>query len=286
MLTVEWGSAPRFGVACAAALASPKDPADSQDRASTVLVPDGAAAVICDGVGSQAASSDVADRCVQLASAHIGLQGVGAGVVSCADTTAQAMAREEDHSEGATTLVAIGARHDGQVYFSLVGNGAVFALEPLSVRDGRAELLRSELAIPQTVMDGSQAALRSFLPAPHLPVEQTSGWLSPRRDRPRLLLACSDGVTTAEECRIGHYPATGEAWGELLPPFVEVLEHLARGWGDLIAGDGPDAALATLLEAALDRSLERGVLDDDATTAAVLVQPPSPLPADEGKEAA
>lgn len=277
MLSVELASKTAFAVNCAVAVASPKDPADNQDRARTVLVPDGVAAVICDGVGSHAGSGDVADRCVRLASAHVGLEGVRVGVPSCSDATAEAMVREDGLPGGATTLLAIGAGHDGQAYFSLVGNGAIFAIEPLSVRDGRAELLRSELAIPQSVMQGSQAALRSFLPAPRFPVEQTAGTLSPRRDRPRILLACTDGVTTAEECRIGHYPSTGETWAELLPPFVEVLEGLARTWGDLVAEEDPSTVLAGTLQGALDSALERGLLEDDATAAAILIQPTSGL---------
>lgn len=278
MIAVELAGATEFAVDVAVAVASPKDPADNQDRARTVLVPDGAAAVVCDGVGSHAGSGDVADRCVRLASAHIGLEGAGVGVLSCSDATAEAMAREDGLPDGATTLLAIGAGHDGRAYFSLVGNGAIFAIEPLSVRDGRAELLRSELAIPQSVMDGSQAALRSFVPAPRFPIEQTSGSLSPRRDRPRILLACTDGVTTAEECRIGHYPSTGETWAELLPPFVEVLEAFARGWGDFMDAEDPSTVLAVSLQGALDSALERGLLEDDATAAAILIHPrPGPM---------
>lgn len=266
-------AATTFEVDAAVATTTPKDPADNQDRARTVLAPDGTAAVLCDGVGSYAASGDVAERCLSLACGHIAIEGVGAGVVSCADAAAHLMADDARLPEGATTLLTVGASMDGHAYFSLVGNGAIFAIEPLSVRDGRAELLTSELVLPHCEIEGSQAALRSFLPAPRMPIETTTGILLPRHGRPRILLACSDGITTAEECEVGRVPSTGAVWARRRPPFVEIIATLEQIWGELTAASDATEVLSTSLADCLDSIRDRGLLEDDATVAAVFVRP-------------
>jgi hypothetical protein len=263
----------QYEVSVAVATATPKDPDANQDRASTVLVPDGAASVLCDGVGSYEESGDVAERCLSLACGHIGIEGVGAGVTSCADAAADAMSTSEDLPEGATTLVAVGGATDGTAYFSSVGNGSVFVLEPLSVKEGHAHLMVAELTLPHCEIVGSQPALRSFLPAPRIPIETTSGVLLPRSGRSRLLLACSDGVTTGEETAAIGLDGDGRRWKPILDPFAEMLEMLQEKWVELLATSDQSATLADSVQACLDSMGKRGLLEDDATVAAVLMRP-------------
>ncbi|MBJ7469806.1 MAG: hypothetical protein JHD16_00820 [Solirubrobacteraceae bacterium] len=262
-----------FTVCSAVATASPRG-ASSQDRAGAPVVAGGAAAVLCDGVGSLKDSSLVAELALAAACDHITAEGVGAGIVSCPGVAAEALAGHGELPDGATTLVAIGADEDGHVCFTLVGNGSIFAIEPLSVRDGRAQLLFGELALPHMEMVGAQAALRSVLPAQHLPVEATAGGLLPRPGRTRLLLACTDGITSAEERdQIGKVESTGQVWAQMHPPFVEVLEVLSTAWGDLTRDPGSSEALERALESALESCVGQGLLDDDASVGAVLVAP-------------
>ncbi len=261
-----------YAVDAAVATATPKAPGSNQDRAGVFRTPAGAGVVLCDGVGAYADSGVVAERCLALATDHITSEGVGAGLLACPRAVAAAMALDEPGVEGATTLLAVGAEADGRFSFTMVGNGAIVAIEPFL---GSAETTRLgfvELVLPQVGYSHGQAALRSFLPAPSPALEETSGILLPQHGRARLLLGCTDGVTTAEDRQLGCVPS-GAVWQPLLAPFVELLNGLTGVWDEAVAGECAGLLLTEALQASLNRALDGGLLEDDATAGVVLVRP-------------
>ena len=269
---------PEFTVDAAVATATPKAPERNQDRALAVTVTSeraGAVAVVCDGVGAFEASGDVAALCVEHVGAHVGELGVADGVLSCAESAAAALT---DISGGATTLLVVGAETYGRAYFTLVGNGAIFAIEPVDVRGGRANLRVAELALPHVTYAQGRPALRSFLPAPMRPVEESSGVLLPRPGRARVLLACSDGVSTDEDCPVGTTPS-GQTWKHLRRPLWAVVDALAGAWVHLLAAPDRSQALGGVLQGCLDELVAAGAFDDDATVGAVLIGPAGEAPA-------
>jgi len=261
-----------YVVSSAASVATPKPAEQNQDRACAFSTSTGAAAALCDGVGSYRDSGVVAEQCLAVAVEHIETLGVGVGVVGCADAVSEFAVDLRESYEGATTLIAVGAETGGAMYFTMVGNGAIYAIEAVDASHERAELYSANLVVPHIGYGDGQLALRSFLPAPSLPVERSAGALFAPRKRAVLLLGCSDGISTAEDCPIGR-TSNGDVWQHVAPPLAAVLDILAIRWTDLLAQDDGGILLGEVFSNTLDGLLSGGRLEDDATLVGVLVKP-------------
>ena len=262
----------RYKIASAVAMASPKAPERNQDRAQPFVLNsglDGAGVVVCDGVGARARSGEVAELVVRAACGYVERNGVGDDFAGCLDHVAEL----STDIDGATTLIAIAATEAGRVSYALVGNGSLFEVEAYDQGDKGPRLGWVQLVLPQVSFATGVPALRSFLPAPNVSaVEALLGSRSRNAATARLYLACTDGVSTEEE-RVVAETADGRRWVELDRPLATVLEALEASWSDLAASDTPPELLGEVLQAALDRSLDEGMLDDDATLGSVLLRP-------------
>jgi hypothetical protein len=255
-------------VAAAVAHVTPKAVADDQDRAIVLRSASGTAAIVCDGVGAYEGSGVVAERCAAAVRAHLLAHGMTT-LAASADAAATALA---DDVDGATTLLAMAVDDDGTLRFLQVGNGAIVAIEAIDERPEQAELHVASLTIPHVAYAGAQLALTAFLPPtqPDGILPRSAGTLLPGTDRTRLVLACTDGITTPEDTPRGR-TRDGTTWQQLTPPFAHLLEVLSGSWETVRTGG--DAALADLLQGALDEMLAAGGVEDDATISALAIRP-------------
>lgn len=260
-------------VSIAVASATPKDDAaGNQDRVGVVRTPDGGAAIVCDGVGSLHESGAVAERCLRSATAHLAHNGLEHGLPTCAEHASAELAVDCAGLNGATTLLAVAADRRGLCSFAAVGNGSILVLEELMSPPDRTALGFAEVTIPHVSPEQGGAALRSYLPAgDDRPLEVSLGSLWSSGDTPRLLLACSDGVTTLEDRELGR--TSSGLWQPLTAPFAQVLGALAARWDDMVALPDASDLLEDALRSGLERALALGLLFDDASVGAVLVHP-------------
>ena len=100
--------------------------------------------------------------------------------------------------------------------------------------------------------EGGRPALRSFLPSSNGLVG-TKGCRQAADERPRMYLACSDGITSEEE-RGRARDAEGVTWREVPHALVVVLGALTAAWPDLLAQARP--AAEELLERTLLQALD------------------------------
>ena len=258
-----------------AATLSPGGDSTNQDRVAVYRAADGlggAGVVVCDGVGSYAGSGAVAAEVAATASEHLAKQAVGPGFWSLSEVVT---AGPLEAAGGATTLIAVGADQTGLAGHAFVGNGSLIELVPYKPRAGVLRLRWADLALPQISWDDGRPALRSFLPAPPDDFETVLGFRAAAgRPRPRMYLACTDGIATDEE-RPGAQSPNGTYWKEVPRALVRVIEDLERQWPALLAKEEELAteALGALLERSLATLLDDGVLDDDASVACVLLRP-------------
>lgn len=281
----------------ATASATPKQLDRNQDRAATFAVRDAATrrgVVVADGVGEFEASGIVASQAVEHAVAQLSLGGSIRDealllslpatatrrwtdpVLGLADHVNQKL-RDDPAPEGATTLVAMVASTVSRwAVFSLAGNGAVLEFGCVPLPGGSLRVLWIEHALPGVSFDRGRETLRTYLPHvgdEPLPVAQGSLRI-PRREA-RLLIACSDGITSPETRRVG-VNADGSTWLEVPGPLAILTRALSTSWPDLTAPDATDVDLAAFLHRCLDEALTCGTLDDDATLGALLVRAEQP----------
>jgi hypothetical protein len=241
----------------------------------------GSGVVVCDGVGALSDSGAVAETAARAAVDHIARHGIrrgipgsnddGAGsatVVDCAQHAADVVGEQD---AGATTLIAVGADHDGYVAFSFVGNGTLLDAEPVVRAGDRVRLSVAELVTPHISWANGRPDLRSVIPPrPGAPVTAARGVLYPQPDRVRLLLAVTDGIASDEDRFEGI--SDGARWRKVPTPLSEMIDAIETAWNDVLAADDPGEHLASLLQGLLDR-LAADVLTDDATVGAVIVRP-------------
>ncbi len=230
----------------------------------------GAGVVICDGVGSLPQSGAVASEMAALAASHIEEAGVRRGIWGLEEMAAA----HELSSDGATTLIAVGAEPEGLVSHCFIGNGSLFEIAPQTAVTGVMNLRWCGLALPQLNWDRGQPALESFLPAPAYGFEAEKGCRLTSRLKPRLYLACSDGVATDEDCPQAKTP-DGRYWKGIPTKLIGVLDALAARWQDLLRGDAEQSAalLQEILDATLAALLADGAFEDDASVGCVMTRP-------------
>jgi len=258
-----------FELAVAVATASPRGH-HSQDRGVALSGPeDGAVVVVCDGVGSCARSGEVAGQACVLAAAHL-REGGAAGI---AELPAVVAATLPDEGIGATTLLALAADRSGELGYCLVGNGMVVEAHALRIDEERVQMSWTELALPQISLLVGKPTLASHLPWTGLGAPPSCiGGRRLEPDRTRLYMACTDGIGSSEERPVGSAP-DGTLWRQVDPPLAAVLGAIGEQWHLLEACAEPAAELERILGAALERLLDDGSLEDDATVGAVLVRP-------------
>jgi hypothetical protein len=247
-----------------------------QDRAATFVAPAGspsAGVVVCDGVGALEGSGRVAEEVARLAAAHLAERGVAGGLWHLDETLAEAPPAGE---EGATTLVAVGAEASGLVGHMLIGNGALIEVEPADGWPGAARLRWTDLVLPQIRWEGGRPALRSILPTPDGVPEAAKGCRQVPAGRPRMYLACSDGISSDEARSEGDAP-DGTRWKQVPAQLARLVADVATAWPELVGPEVPTGeALSGRLAESLDRMLEDGLLEDDATVGALLMRPSTP----------
>jgi hypothetical protein len=271
--------APRFEVVTAIASASPRGVEHTEDRALLFhgsRLSGATGVIVCDGVGSRAGSGDRAAQVSLLARQHLGRRGVSGGLGSCAEDVAASLDGATD-GEGATTFIAVGADEHGLVGFSFVGNGSLLEVQGLHLGTGRTRLLWVDHALPHVCIAGGREALRSYLPPDAgQTLEVTRGEFGLPAGSARPFLACSDGVATCEEQRIGRVN-DGSVWKEVPRPLAGLLDGLEARWEDLVNVDADAeecrALLAEVLQEALDDALFADHLDDDAAVGGVFLRP-------------
>jgi hypothetical protein len=262
-------------VAAATASVSPKSPDRNQDRVLTFAVKDpeaGVGAVLCDGVGAYSGSGEVAAEVTEIVADHVQKLGPIAGVLSSADAAAACI---DSAADGATTLIAIGANTRGELAYAFVGNGSLFEVQ---VELGAtAPILRAaELVLPHVSLSQGRPVLTSYIPMPPgVPLEVSAGRREADAMRIRLLLACSDGVATHEDRKVGVVAPAESKWLEIPRPLADVFDAIAERWEALLCASDSEAYLDHILRDTLETLNEEGVLEDDASLAALLVCPPA-----------
>lgn len=261
-------------ISAAATVAAPgKD--ENQDSVSTfslgdMQAPDGAGVIVCDGVGSQPNSGNVARAVVDFATAHIAKSGVVDGISQLDAVCAE----EEFGQDGATTLLAVGAEASGVAGYCYIGNGGLFEVVPQSASGSTARLRWCDLALPQIEWESGRPALRSFLPAPHEGYAAEKGSRAIDLLGPRLFIACSDGISTDEE-RAQATSVTGEYWKAVPTTLVRLLDGLASCWFEMARAEheAAEQMLHGLIERILGALLDESILDDDASVGCVMTRP-------------
>jgi Protein phosphatase 2C len=258
-----------FALSVAVATVSPRG-LDSQDRNVAFAAAGEAAVVVCDGVGSYPRSGEVAELVCRLAELHLRESGGAGGVAQLPAAVAGSIV---DEGIGATTLLALAADRDGELGYCMVGNGMVIEAYGLELDEQRTRMCFTELALPQAGIAGGRPTLASFLPWTEAgPLPSCLGTRRLACDRARLFLVCSDGIGSEEERPLGRAP-DGTLWRAVDPPLAAVLDALADTWQTLCACDDPTPLLEQTLAAALERLLDEGALEDDATVGALLMRP-------------
>jgi hypothetical protein len=263
----------------ACATCSPKGAAKSQDRAATFNAEGalGCGVVVCDGVGAYGDSGLVAQQVCDDSCTYLSEIGVLAGIPA---VVTHAQGRLDDPVDGATTLLALGVDPEGHVSYCLVGNGCLVEIEPIHLGAPTPKLLWSDMALPQISLAEGRPALRSILRhGLTRPIEIASGTRAIDPFAARMYLACTDGIATNEERRIGEAP-DGSTWKEIPRPLARLLRELAVAWPELVTTIDPQPLLEQILQQTLDDLLATGALDDDATVGAVLVRPTADEPLD------
>lgn len=277
-----------FVLGVAGATATPRtDPEESQDwwrlvrrcadaagqrPAMGVDTPAHCAVVVCDGIGSLPDSRTAAAAAADAAARCLGEAGVAADpgfVVASAHERVQDL----DGSDGGTTLVAAAADEHGRAAWIAVGNGAVVEVVAVPGAGGQRPRFVEHL-LPQ--VDGSER-LTGHLTHGHARPMPASGTLALPAGSPRLLVACSDGITSREHATWGT-TADGRIWEPVDTPLAVVLEALVSVWDDL-PGRPPgevDALLERALSTALASLAADGALEDDATVAVIALVPAPP----------
>jgi hypothetical protein len=254
-----------FEVAVALATASPRGQG-SQDRA----VACNGAVVVCDGVGSYPRSGEVAELACRLAEAHLREPGGARGVLDLPDVLDASMT---DGGIGATTLLALAADGFGDLAYCLLGNGMVVEAQALAIDDEHVRMSFTELALPQISVVGGRPVLGAFLPWTGTgPLPSCTGTRHLTSDRTRLFLACTDGIGSDEERPVGQGP-DGTLWRQVDPAIAGLLDAIGEEWDALAACPDPALRLERILGTVLDRLVDDGSLDDDATVGALLVRP-------------
>lgn len=279
-----------FAVAAAGATATPRsDPAQSQDwwsvarRAPSPGTADGGApgpahcgVVVCDGIGSLPGSRAAAEVAADVAARWLAARGPA---TPPGDVVAEAHARIQKlpGEHGGTTLVAATADETGCAAWFAVGNGAIIEMTAVPVGGGRWTARWVNHLLPQ--VDEAER-LTGHLTVGQRTPSHAAGTLTTPAQVPRVLLVCSDGITSREHAGWGADP-DGDVWEPVDPPLVAVIRALASRWDELLLDpseerDGTgriDGLLAGVLRDALAGLTADGRLDDDATVAALALLP-------------
>lgn len=226
--------------------------------------------VVCDGVGEYADSSEVAENAIALARDYLSDHRVRRGYRRCAH---EVDSRLDRGHEGATTLLTISADVSGHVGYSLVGNGSVIEAEGIPLGNERVQLQWTDLVLPHVSYVGGRQALRSYLPSlAGEALEVALGERIIQHETMRLFLACTDGITTDEDRRVGTV-SDHSTWKEIPHPLAAVLSVLETKWIDLASTESPESELAAVVQSSLASLLAEGRLEDDATLGSVLIRP-------------
>jgi hypothetical protein len=268
-----------YDVIPAIASISPLGVERNQDRVAIVYPPeeskdaaeDGAAVVICDGVGSYSESGTVATEVASLITNNIHRAGINKGIWTLDETLTDVQLAT---ANGATTAIAIGVEQSGLVSHAFIGNGSLLEIEPRKSSGGDIHLRWIDLALPHLSWEEGRPALRSFVPAPSAVFEVMKGCRLATCERSRMYLACSDGIATDEDRRQARTPR-GEFWKSVPGALVATLQALEDQWPTLLLASPDDgrSLLRAALDVTLNTLLESGQLDDDASVACVLMRP-------------
>jgi hypothetical protein len=263
--------AERFRVVPATAAATSREDLASQDRALAFGTEEGPAAgvVVCDGVGSLPGSGLTAEAATAAVRAFMADQADPVAAVAGSVAAAAAAVREDE--AGATTMLVVVADPEGTVAYGMVGNGAIVEVLAVEPTPGHWRFHHTELAFPDIDYERGRPTLRSFLPSadPDRAVELGARRL--RRDRHRLILACTDGLVTEDAPLVLRDERGGGLWRQVPSPLASVLDDIAAGWETLISDPTPELGLPLILQNSLTALAEAGRLDDDATLACLLL---------------
>jgi serine/threonine protein phosphatase PrpC len=260
----------KWGVAVAGATATPHT-GMNQDAFSIYEEPDCKGVVVADGVGSLPRSGEAAT---------MGAKGV-----------TDLLRRRETTPEEAFTLVNAGiSRHLGgdgmttilsarvlgsRIEFAWVGNGAFLQVCPAPwisesglPADVTSTIVWSNLLVPHIAYEDGRDRLSRLLGGP--------GSAEPDLmvidiTRPGVFLAVSDGLHSSEQTEVGRDDA-GDRWQRLSPSLYQLLVASATLLGNPNTGAITRSADQVLRDA-LTVLLEAGELHDDATVAAIVVEP-------------
>lgn len=226
--------------------------------------------VVCDGVGSLEGSGVVAESVAELVSDRI----TEVGPMRAMRTLPGKLFRHKSPNDsGATTVLAIAAEN-GEVWHAHVGNGSLIEVQNVGP-SGRTWLRWLELAHPHISWETGRDALSSVVPSLPTGLETAIGYRWSPPSRPRMFVACSDGIASPEQVREVSMEGDPRSWRLIPSRLVAVIETISSVWQDLLrlpAGEAEELLHASL-ESALERLRVAGELDDDATIAVMLLRP-------------
>ena len=248
---------------------------DSQDRAAIVVNDQKGVigVVVCDGVGSQPDSGEIADLVVGKTTEFVSNRGLS----GWDELSSKVNSNLDRDLDGACTQIVVALDNEGRVRFSFLGDGALFEVRMRELMPGHYWPAFSEMALAQSLSTPGGWALTGYLPAPSgTDPDPVIGSRSRQlRPEPQLWLAVTDGVSSDQERPLSIPTPEGSRWQETSQVLTRLLDQLARNWQELISPEtkDPDRILAECLARELDNCGQQGLLKDDTTAAAVLYRP-------------
>lgn len=280
------------GLVAAVATASPRtDPALTQDRVGAgrwnarltgrprarTGAREGVWAAVADGVGSLPESARAAQIAIDLmrrAAQPRAAQpraATASGAFRCADE----QIRRELDGNGATTLLTVHAGPDGATV-RWVGNGALLlvASSPHTTSTGLpppgVQVLHTDLLLPHIIFRDGRDVLKHVLGGSGQVAVETVV-LGPSARGPRLLLAVTDGLHSAEQPDVG-VSDDGSRWQRQTTALQAILALAGGVLRDAQLTDAlSEQDLQDRLQQLLSGLLTARQLDDDASVAAVLL---------------
>ena len=218
--------------------------------------------VLCDGIGSWAASGEVARDAAACARAVMiadGLDGIEAAFAAASDAVRAS-------SEPAGTTMIVAAARDGALAVGHIGNGALLVAVN-AADEGPPRLLWTNLLLPQvTVVHGREST--SALTYEDETHRQPSVLTVRGLRRPFLVIGCTDGVYSREQVEVGRV-GDGSLW-EARPAALSAALDVVEARFPTRAEPSVDAIRDDLREALADVCRDGG-LDDDVAVGVLQV---------------
>lgn len=245
-----------------------KAPGLGQDRFASFNALDGRGVIVCDGVGSESNSGEVAEAAVNAAKDLIARDGL----------TPHLIAQVNDHVshfvDGHTTLLAATAHSTAGswlVEYMCVGNGSMIEIVA-GGRDNNPWMWWTDHFVPHVDFSTGKDTLAVALPCPPDELLWTAGQIHVAHGAARLILLVSDGIATVEDYRVGRMP-DGSAWREIPELLDALLTAIRQPLLDIGHESRAEHRLATALTNTLDEFADASRLDDDASFGVILLPP-------------